>query len=65
MRELKYTTESTDRGVICVTVSTEGKIFFELECLDDSPYTIEEEIQIYLDDNGYVDEMFDFINITK
>ena len=25
--------------------------FFELECLADSPYSIEEEIQNYLDDN--------------
>lgn len=58
---LEYTKETvSERGVVIVNVTKEGKTFFEMECLTDSPYSIEEEIQNWLDDNDYEDEEFDF-----
>jgi hypothetical protein len=62
--KLDYTkTLIEDRGVVVVTVFDNGKIFFEIECFADSPYSIEEEIQNWLDDNGYEDEDFVFLLI--
>jgi hypothetical protein len=46
-----------------VQVFDEGCIFCEIECLVDSPYSIEEEIQNWLDDNGYSDNEFTFNRI--
>lgn len=43
------------------------KTFAELECMTDDLgkyfYSNEEEIQNYLDDNGYEDEEFDFVQL--
>jgi len=47
-----------------VTVFTDGKVFCELDCLKDF-ISFEEEIQNYLDDNGYGDESFNFQLINK
>ena len=50
--------------VVCFIIENNDlKIFFEIETTDMSPYTIEEEIQNYLDDNGYGDEYFEFTKI--
>lgn len=54
-----------DRQINVVKVFSNGKLIFNIECFIDSPYTIGEEIQNYLDDNGYGDECYDFINITE
>ena len=59
MRKLTYSVEN-DNGIIVVSVFDNNKIFFVIECLLNSPYTIEEEIQNWLDDNGYEDEDFEF-----
>lgn len=64
MKQLTYSIK-TDlyREIIEVTVFDKDKIFFTIECLIDSPYTIEEEIQNWLDDNGYSDDLFEFNKI--
>lgn len=59
--------EGSFNGLItvrCYTIEDNDlKVFFELETTDETPYTIEEEIQNYLDDNGYGDEDFVFKRI--
>lgn len=47
-----------------VTVYYQNTIFAELECLEHSPYSIEEEIQNYLDDNGFGDDEFEISRIN-
>ena len=61
---LEYKKEATDRGVVCVTVYANRKTFFEIECFENSPYTIEEEIQNWLSDNGYDDVDYDLFNVA-
>ena len=39
------------------------RLFVELECLLNSPYSNEEEIQMYLDENGYGDDEYNFEKI--
>lgn len=39
------------------------KEFCTIETNTDSPYTIEEEIQEWLDNNGYEDEQFNFYRL--
>jgi hypothetical protein len=60
---LKYKKETTDRDVVCVTVYHKKKVFFDIECLEDSPYNIPEEIQNWLDENGYEDNNFEIKEI--
>jgi galactitol-specific phosphotransferase system IIB component len=60
---LKYKKEATDREVTLVTVYRKKKIFCEIECLDASSYNIPEEIQNWLDQNGYEDENFEIKEI--
>ena len=51
VQTLEYTVElDSEREVNLLNVSLNGMIYFQLECLVDSPYSIEEEIQYYLDD---------------
>ena len=52
-----------ERRVLLVKVFIEDKLTFEIECLDNSPYSTEEEIQNLLDENGYGDEEFEFVEI--
>ena len=63
--ELEYTIKSTERGVVCVKVFSNKKVFFEIECFENSPYSIEEEIQNWLDDNGYSDDDYNFFKIES
>jgi hypothetical protein len=59
-------TPDTERGVIGVNVYTSrGKLMCEIEMLENSPYTVAEEIQMWLDDNGYGDTDFDFIKVKE
>lgn len=60
---LTYTVEedSDCSDILIVKAYLKRKTFFEIECLKDSPYTIEEEIQNWLDDNGHEDEYYDFV----
>lgn len=57
-------TNISERGVILVEVFSNQKTFFVIECLNNSPYTIEEEIQNWLDDNGYDNIEYEFIKIN-
>jgi hypothetical protein len=57
-------TINTQRGVIQIEVFSNQKTFFEIECLPNSPFTIEEEIQNWLDDNGYDDIEYEFVQIN-
>jgi hypothetical protein len=57
-------TNISERGVILVEVFSNQKTFFVIECLNNSPYTIEEEIQNWLDDNGYDNIKYEFIKIN-
>lgn len=51
-------------GLITIKVyETNNKLFCEIETDTNSPYTIEEEIQEYLDENGYGDETFEFVKL--
>ena len=59
MNILEYSVELSET-IKKVCVHTNDKLFFEIECLIDSPYTIEEEIQNWLDDNGFENENFEF-----
>ena len=52
-----------ERRVLEVKVFDTDKLFFEIECLDNSPYGTEEEIQNWLDDNGYGDDYFELVEI--
>lgn len=63
MNILKYTVELSDT-IKKVCVYDNDKLFFEIECLIVSPYTIEEEIQNWLDDNGFENENFEFNKIN-
>ena len=57
-------TNISERGVILVEVFSNQKTFFVIECLNNSPYTIEEEIQNWLDDNGYDNIEYELIKIN-
>lgn len=57
-------TDVPERGIVQVEVFSNQKTFFEIECLKNSPYNIEEEIQNWLDDNGYDDIEYEFIDVT-
>lgn len=73
MRRIFYKVEKNtyDEGsfnglvtIRCYTIEGDDlKLFFEVETTDESPFTIEEEIQLYLVDNGYGDEEFIFKQI--
>lgn len=56
--------KNNKRNIKEVTVFSENKVFFEIECFINSPYTIEEEIQNYLNDNGYEDNEYNFVNMS-
>ena len=70
-KQLYYTVErgsyddGSPNGLKTINVYEEGMVLFaELECSSDDLgeflYTNEEEIQNYLDDNGYGDEDYEF-----
>lgn len=61
-KKLTYRIERIEDNIRYITVYTNGKILTELECLAGF-LTNEEEIQNWLDDNGYEDEVFDFEKI--
>jgi len=63
-RKLEYTKE-TVHGVVMVTIFDEGKIFAQIDCYENSPYNIPEEIQNFLDDNGYEDEEFEIVEMKS
>lgn len=63
MRKLHYKVERIGEGLRKITVYTAGLVLCELECFD-GIYSDWEEIQNWLDDNGYEDEEFDFEKIN-
>lgn len=65
MKTLQYKTEDNGDYDLITVYSEDGKIFTELEAgkfPDDNErfFTDEEEIQLYLDENGYGDDEFNF-----
>jgi hypothetical protein len=53
-----------DRYVVLVSVfSEDSSVQFELECYMYSPYSIEEEIQNWLDEDGYIEDVYSFRSI--
>lgn len=53
-----------EKGIFkTIEIRSENEFLFEIECFTNSPYTNEEEIQNFLDDNGYGDEVFEFIKL--
>lgn len=63
MKTLQYKTEDNGDYDLITVYDEDGKIFTELEAgkfLDNNKrfFTDEEEIQLYLDGNGYEDEEF-------
>ena len=63
MKTLQYRVERLEDNIRYITVLDEGKTFIELECLSGF-LTNEEEIQNWLDDNGYGDDVFEFEKIN-
>ena len=63
MKTLQYTVEDNGYYDLITVYSEDGKIFTELEAgkFPDNErfFTDEDEIQLYLDDNGYGDEEFE------
>ena len=62
MKKLQYKVEKVEDGIRYLTVYCEGKIMTELECLGDY-MTNGEEIEFWLDDNGYGDEEYEIEEI--
>ena len=62
MRKLFYKVNHVNERFREITVFSGGLLLCELECLSNH-LTNEEEIQQWLDDNGYGDEEFDFEKI--
>ena len=62
IKKLNYSVTQIENNIRYITVFDNGKILTELECLAGF-LTNEEEIQNWLDDNGYEDEVFDFEKI--
>lgn len=62
MKKLQYKVEKVEDGIRYLTVYSDGKILTELECLDYTYYNAE-EIQMWLDDNGYGDEEYEIEEI--
>lgn len=54
---------NVERRVLEVKVFSNDRLFFQIECLDNSSYGTEEEIQNWLDANGYLEEEFEFEEI--
>ena len=65
MKTLSYEVARGITGVSMITVYDDKGVLCELEVLTDSPYNFPEEIQNWLDDNGYEDEEFEFNRIRK
>ena len=59
MKKLQYKVERIEDNVRYITVYSNNKILTEIECLGGF-LTNEEEIQNWLDDNGYEDDYFEF-----
>jgi hypothetical protein len=62
---LQYIINNTDRGIICVQIYIDGMIYTEIECFEYSPYSIEEEIQNWLDESEFRDEEFLFQKVEE
>jgi hypothetical protein len=63
---IQYVTSKNDeREVNEVTIFSNGKIIGELECMLDSPYTIIEEIDMFLDGNSIEYNDIELKNISK
>ena len=63
MKTLNYKYSHGITGIDIITVYDDGNVLCELDVFADSPYTPSEEIQNWLDDNGYEDEEFKFNEI--
>ena len=69
MKTLQYKTEDNSHYDLITVYEEDGKIFTELEAgkfPDDNErfLTDEDEIQLYLDENGYGDEEFEILPLT-
>lgn len=62
MKTLQYKINKIENNIRYITVFTKNKVFAELECFGNF-FTDEEEIQFWLDENGYGDECFEFQKI--
>jgi hypothetical protein len=60
---LEYKITISNKSITKVEVFQNQKTFFEIECFTNSPYSIEEEIQNWLDENGYNDIEYEFLKI--
>lgn len=65
MKTLNYKVAIGITGVNIITVYEDKRFLCELGVLADSPYNLPEEIQNWLDDNGYEDEEFEFNRIRE
>ena len=70
MKTLQYKTEDNGDYDLITVYDEDGKIFTKLEVGKFSGdikkfFTDEEKIQLYLDNNGYEDESFTFVNLNE
>jgi hypothetical protein len=63
MKTLNYKYANGITGIDVITVYDDNSILCELDVFADSPYNPPEEIQNWLDNNGYEDEEFEFSEI--
>ena len=59
IKKLNYSVTQIENNIRYITVFDNGKIMAELECLAGF-LSNEEEIQNWLDSNGYGDDVFEF-----
>ena len=57
MRTIQYKVDKVENGIRYLTVYLNGKILTELECFNYTYFNVE-EVQHWLDDNGYGDKEF-------
>jgi hypothetical protein len=63
MRQLRYNVTLGITGINIVTVFEKNRLFCELEVLADSSYHTVEEIENWLDNNGYESKEFEITRI--
>lgn len=59
MKKLTYVVNRIEDNIRYITVFDNGKILAEIECLGGF-LTNDEEIQNWLDDNGFGDDIYEF-----
>jgi len=61
MKRIDYSVKNTSEGIKTISLYSPN-LMAEIECFEGF-YSNEEEIQNYLDDNGYEDETFEFFEM--